>query len=387
MTSNGETAEEVTSSIGVNKESVKNVRKKRQRSAPSRKRSAENSPTGKQSSLGLWLFSLFNMLLLVALAGAGYWYWLQQQQTQADWQAQTQALKSQLSTAQQQLQQQQQNMVVAQQKTATELQNAIKNNQSRITELGGRRPGDWLLAEADYLVRMAGRKLWLEQDLATAEGLLEAADVRLAELRDTSLLPVRQVLRADIQALAQLQSGLQEDLALTLHGLIVQVDRLDMQQVSLARAIEEPDYAVSESLADWRENLAKVWRSIADDFITYRRRDSDTQPLLTQEQQWLVLEGIRYQIRVAQQAVFEHNSELYQQSLQYAMRLVNQYASMEEQVNQGFAQQLQVLADKDIAIHYPEQFNVAPLLQDALATRVSQPFVNQSTSEQREAAL
>lgn len=34
---------------------------------------------------------------------------------------------------------------------------------------------DWLLAEADYLVRMAGRKLWLERDATAAQMLLVEA--------------------------------------------------------------------------------------------------------------------------------------------------------------------------------------------------------------------
>ncbi len=53
----------------------------------------------------------------------------------------------------------------------------------------GRRPNDWLLAEADYLVKMAGRKLWLEHDTASATILLESADHRIAELNDPSMTP------------------------------------------------------------------------------------------------------------------------------------------------------------------------------------------------------
>ena len=41
---------------------------------------------------------------------------------------------------------------------------SIASLQLAIADVQGRRPNDWLLAEADYLVKLAGRKLFLEHD-------------------------------------------------------------------------------------------------------------------------------------------------------------------------------------------------------------------------------
>ena len=42
----------------------------------------------------------------------------------------------------------------------------------------------WLLAQADFLVKLAGRKLWSDQDVTTAAALLKSADASLADMND-----------------------------------------------------------------------------------------------------------------------------------------------------------------------------------------------------------
>lgn len=44
----------------------------------------------------------------------------------------------------------------------------------------------WLLAQADFLVKLAGRKLWSDQDVTTAAALLKSADASLADMNDPS---------------------------------------------------------------------------------------------------------------------------------------------------------------------------------------------------------
>ena len=83
-----------------------------------------------------------------------------------------------------------------------QLGKAVDSNHNLLAELQqDKQPSDWVLAEADYLLRVAGRKLWLEHDVATSSRMLHAADQRLADLHDPSLLPVREKIHDDIQQL------------------------------------------------------------------------------------------------------------------------------------------------------------------------------------------
>ena len=98
--------------------------------------------------------------------------------------------------------------------------------QQKLTDISGRRPSDWLLAEANYLVNLAGRKLWQEQDHQTAKALLQTADLRIGEMNDPSLISLRQSLATDIATLAALPKDKTQATALTIDGLISQVDNL-----------------------------------------------------------------------------------------------------------------------------------------------------------------
>ena len=78
------------------------------------------------------------------------------------------------------------------------------------------------------MVRMAGRKLWLENDVRTATLLLVNADKRLKSLADPSVLPVRAKLAEDIQTLQQMNPVSQSSVALALTGMLAQIDKLPL---------------------------------------------------------------------------------------------------------------------------------------------------------------
>ena len=170
----------------------------------------------KPQSLGLvWFVVLLNLVLIGTIGGAGAWYYWHklrhtdsqvaaavisvEQQTRAvqilqrNQDIQLKAQQEQSAALDASLGQTADQLELANQRLETQ-QQVINNLQLQLAEIGGRRPSDWLLAEADYLVRIAGRKLWLEADERSALMMLKEADKRLADLADPSLLPIRQLL-------------------------------------------------------------------------------------------------------------------------------------------------------------------------------------------------
>ncbi len=140
---------------------------------------SSEQPNPTRSSNGpLWLFTIINTLLLAAIVVAGYWGWTQwqgftdsQQQKMTEQQASIQTQQRQIGqtlaasqTVEQGLAQQNQALQTSIQSLIEQVQvtsEQVRTNQQNLADVSGRRPSDWLLAEADYLVRMAGRKLWL----------------------------------------------------------------------------------------------------------------------------------------------------------------------------------------------------------------------------------
>ncbi|NMS24262.1 uroporphyrinogen-III C-methyltransferase, partial [Vibrio parahaemolyticus] len=124
------------------------------------------------------------------------------------YQAQIAALQNQLQQTQSSLTQQMNQVKTdtAQQASSTlhkaeveltQQQKSIESLQLAMADVKGRRPNDWLLAEADYLVKLAGRKLFLERDATSATHLMERADQRIATLNDPSLVPLRKAMASD----------------------------------------------------------------------------------------------------------------------------------------------------------------------------------------------
>jgi uroporphyrin-3 C-methyltransferase len=364
-------------------------------SSPPRKSATE--PKGKTGVL--WFFTIVNLLVLVALIGAGYWTWLQ-------WQTQNQQQTNALATQQTRLEQQQNSLEQQQKNIAQsiafnqlakgdlEQQNQalqtsllslieqlqltsaeVQTNQRNLADVSGRRPADWLLAEADYLVRMAGRKLWLEHDVKTAMMMLQSADSRIQDLDDPSLLPLRAKLAEDLQALQQVNQVSTSSIALALGAMLKQVDNLPLAFFKKPET-EAVDETVTESIDDWRSNLARNWREATKNFFSFKKVTSEIKPFMSDQQQWLSKEQLKFALLQAQVAVLQENSALYQQSLQTAFGLLIESFDIKKDMVVQFTDSLSNLQLTDFKRTYPEQFNVAPLLQDIIEQRLNSRFVN-----------
>ena len=74
--------------------------------------------------------------------------------------------------------------------------------QQKVAVISGSDAKTWLLAQADFLVKLAGRKLWSDQDVTTAAALLKSADASLADMNDPSLIGARRAITDDIATLS-----------------------------------------------------------------------------------------------------------------------------------------------------------------------------------------
>ncbi|MDA1381190.1 uroporphyrinogen-III C-methyltransferase [Plesiomonas shigelloides subsp. oncorhynchi] len=330
--------------------------------------------------------------LVIALGGGLYYHGHQQNQSQMSDLAQmrqqvdtlssalTQALDNQKKLAGEMSSEMNQTLEKARQTQAAQ-EEQIRTLQRQLTEVAGRRSNDWLLAEADYLVKNAGRKLWMEQDVTSAGALLKSADLSLAQMNDPSLLPIRQALKDDISALAGINKVDTDGLILEITSLANQVDNLKLADTQLPPAEgATEDLTLSSSIHDWKSNLMKSWDSFVNDFITVRRRDGNVEPLLAPNQDYYLRENIRQRLQMAAMAIPRHQNELYKQSLEKVDTWVRSYFDMQDSSTQAFLNELEALSQESIYMDLPTTLKSQPLLEDALQTRVrnllAQPGVN-----------
>ena len=318
--------------------------------------------------------------IVIALAmGAGLYFYGKHQ---ADLQAQTtQQLSERLASLQQQASNDKQQLgqqlasangalqEARNQQEATERE--LEKLREKVATISGNDARTWLLAQADYLVKLAGRKLWSEQDVTTAAALLKSADASLADMNDPSVTNVRRALTTDISNLSAVSQ-------IDYDGIILKLDQLSNGVDNLRLADNDSDDApmdndggeLSSSLREWRQNLVKSWHNFMDDFITVRRRDNTAQPLLAPNQDVYLRENIRSRLLIAAQAVPRHQDEIYKQSVDTVSAWIRAWYDTNDAATKAFLAQLDELSQQSVSMEMPESLESQPLLDKLMQTRV-----------------
>jgi len=250
--------------------------------------------------------------------------------------------------------------------------------QRNMAETNIRHPSDWILSEVEYLINLAGRKLWLEHDLTTAISLLSAADQRIVEMGDPSLNPLRRAVLEDINMLEALPQRDPDSVVLALSSLERRIEQLVMVGLDMPEVNKASDGTVSSDVADWEQNISKSWDDFVASFIVISHRDKPVEALLAPEQAWYLKENLRNHLAKAEFAVYREQQDIYDMSMANAMKLIALYYDMEDKGTEQFHTSIKRLSKQKVAITYPDQFKSAPLLSRILKQRISKSFTIES---------
>ncbi|PJG58619.1 uroporphyrinogen-III C-methyltransferase [Aeromonas cavernicola] len=310
------------------------------------------------------------ILLALGLTGGLYLHGHKNAVTQ---QAELAQLKLQLNSIMTQVEQKESrnsNQLTTLTDTQQRLNGEMQELQSQVLDLNHKRPNDWMLAESEYLVRMAGRKLWLEHDLLSAITLLGNADERIKTLNDPSLMPIRQALAEDITQLKGLPRVDREGLTLKLAALEDQIDQLPLSAVNMPDAKIAPEQTVSSDPTDWQTNLKTNWVKFTENFITIRRRDSAVEALLSPQQEIFLRENLKTKLLQAQVAIYREQQGLYEDSIAKAQRWLNQYFVVDNSATHYMQGELDKLKGEQIQFDYPDQFKTQAMLEQVVSERL-----------------
>ncbi|KFZ37731.1 hypothetical protein HR45_07680 [Shewanella mangrovi] len=328
-----------------------------------------NKPTTNKSS-GLLKFCLL-LVALIALAGMGVSYYLylqisqQQQQSEqlaadiAQAKLAPEAKLKTLDSAQHETEQQ----LSQTQSALDKLSQTQSQLNTKVATLAQRHPNHWMAAEAEYLVRIAGRKLWLEKDPQTAASLLHAADERIAAMQEPSLVPLRKAIAEDIAAVSEIKNADIAGTVFTLDGVIGKLDKMPLNKLQQQDEPTAEDQQVSNSFSDWRSNLAKTWEALKEDFFTIRKVTTDVTPLLSAKQEWYLEENIRNKLLQAQLALYQYNELNYRQSITMARKWIQQYYDLDNDNTQEVLKSLEALSSLKLDAINVQQFQCSKLLK------------------------
>ncbi len=261
-------------------------------------------------------------------------------------------------------------------------QKSIQSLQLAVADVKGRRPNDWLLAEADYLVKLAGRKLFLEHDAVSATKLMESADQRIAALNDPSLVSLRQSMTNDITKLRTIPLIDRDGLVLRITSLQQQVDKLPLANAILPEAEVVEKKAVSQDINDWQSNLMTSMKDFSENFITFRSRDGEVIPLLSPEQHFYLRENIKGKLETAIRAVYKEQGDVYSAALKTANEWSKSYLNQDDNSVIEFEKAIKQLNEQNITVKYPVKLESQNQLSDVIRERLRRE-VTVMTSEEK----
>ncbi|MBR9789682.1 MAG: heme biosynthesis operon protein HemX [Vibrionaceae bacterium] len=331
-------------------------------------------------------------IILSIIFGGGLAYKLHEQQ--ADYQSQIAQLQSQLEQTQASMQQeltQVKEETIEKATNAThkaevvlgQQQKSIESLQLAVADVKGRRPNDWLLAEADYLVKLAGRKLFLEHDVESATQLMESADQRIAALNDPSLVNLRKAMANDITKLRTVPLIDRDGLVLRLTALQQQVDKMPLANALLPEAAAVTEQEVSEDISNWQDNLMTSLKDFSENFITFRTRDGNVIPLLSPQQHFYLKENIKAKLETAIKAVYQEQGEVYSTSLKTADKWALAFFNQDDNSVKEFNKTIGQLSQQNIQVEYPAKLESQSQLSDVIRDRLRREVTTMTGTEDK----
>ncbi|WP_410734160.1 uroporphyrinogen-III C-methyltransferase [Citrobacter freundii] len=328
-------------------------------------------------------------IAIALAAGVGLYGWGKQQATTQT--ATSDALANQLTALQKAQESQKAELEGIIKQQATQLDEATRQQaalvkqldevQQKVAAISGSDAGTWLLAQADFLVKLAGRKLWSDQDVTTAAALLKSADASLADMNDPSLITARRAITDDIASLSAVTQVDYDGIILKVNQLSNQIDNLRLADNDTDDSPMDSDSSeLSSSISEWRVNLQKSWQNFMDSFITVRRRDETAVPLLAPNQDVYLRENIRSRLLVAAQAVPRHQEETYRQALENVSTWVRAYYDTDDAATKAFLEEVDQLSQQSISMDVPETLQSQAILDKLMQTRVRNLLAQPATA-------
>lgn len=332
-------------------------------------------PPAKPKSKGPIILAIVAIIIaLAALGGAGYLY---QQFTLLQAESENLAsansnLKSNLSSTSnktQSLASQSQSQastistlqsdLKAQQSNVDELQGRLTESMKQISKLGTNTRKDWLLAEAEYLLRLANQRVLLERSANGALALLQSADDILRETNDVSLYNVRKALATDVAALEAIPSLDVDGIFLKLAALNERVDHLTLLPVSETPELPDMLSEVDEAtlVESWKDGFMKSWDTAIDklgNLIIIQHRDEAIEPLLTHDQAYFIQQNLHLMIEQAQLSLLQGHQQSFDASLNKATDWIARYFREDDSSTQALLKGLNELKSTQVAPQLPD---------------------------------
>ena len=345
----------------------------------------------RRSRSGFW-FGVIILIIIIGLAGAGFYLFTQLRDQQeglggevkgqmseqiADYQSQLVAIQTQLATLEANIAGKDTHFTKTLadfsqlhneklDSTRKELNDAIARVQRQL----GKTRGDWLIADAEYLLSVANERLHLIGDVNTTREALEAADQRLRESGDGGIFNVREELAKEI---AVIKSVIVPDIVgmyASIQTLQDRVDKLVLLLPYTGKALAAPAEKKEQSNKTTEDQgLLDSAMNQLGGIVTIRHTEHEVKEVITPEEAQFIREQLRVKLEMVKISLVQHNEALFQSSLAVAKKWTEKHFTRNTDVN-NFIAELDRFKTIKIRSQFPDISLSLKMLRDLTKLRI-----------------
>jgi uncharacterized protein HemX len=344
-----------------------------------------------RSRSGLW-FGIIVLLIIIGLAGAGFYFFTQLRSQQeglggevkgqmskqiADYQSQLVAIQSQLATIESTVAGKDTHFTKTLadfsslhneklESTRKELNDSI----ARIQRQLGKTRGDWLIADAEYLLSVANERLHLIGDVNTTREALEAADQRLRESGDVGAFKVREQIAKEIDVVKRVNVPDVVGIYAAIQAMQDRVDKLVLFLPYTGKAFTPPvaeKEPSGEATAD--QGLIDSAMDQLEGIVTIRHSEHEVKEILTPEEAQFIKEQLRVKLEMVKIALVQHNEGLFHSGLADAKKWTEEHFTKDAEVN-NFIAELDRFTTIKIRSQFPDISLSLKMLRDITKLRI-----------------
>ena len=239
--------------------------------------------------------------------------------------------------------------------------------------------GDFLIADAEYLLSIANQRIQLAGDVKTSMEALEAADQRLRESGDSGVFKVREAIAKELSLLKRVPTRNTTDLFLRLNPLIEKIpgipllfpsqNRLSIAaQTAQAKRDKQAQESTSSSLDTITQEI-KSWVSIS-------RTDRPLDVILTPAEVSLIHHTLRLNLETAKLALVNRNEGIYTSALNASITYLAEHFNPKANETQIFRKTLESLRNTPFSVKLPDIGRSLKLLRDISKFRIESDKAN-----------
>ena len=345
----------------------------------------------RRSRSGFW-FGIIILLIILGLAGAGFFFFTQLRDQQedlggevkgqmskqiSDYQSQLVAIQSQLATLEANVAGKDTHFTKTLadfsqlhneklDSTRKELNEAIARVQRQL----GKTRGDWLIADAEYLLSVANERLHLIGDVNTTLEALEAADQRLRESGDAGAFKVREEIAKELSVMKRVTVPDVVGIYASIQTMQDAVYKLVLFLPYTGKALS-PHVEVKEPTEKTTEDQGLLDSAMnqLEGIVTIRHTEHEVKEILTPEEAQFIQEQLRVKLEIVKISLVQHNEALFKSSLADAKKWTQQHFVKNTEVD-NFIAELDRFGSIKIHSQYPDISLSLKMLRDISKLRL-----------------